>query len=78
MALKVDLKKLDRELTLFLTEHFSAFGIVKSVNIHRQPTPFALVAMSTPHETLDLAAQHGGSALGSHALVHLEQEDWTK
>lgn len=78
MALKVDLKKNDRELTLFLTEHFSSFGIVRSVNIHRQPTPFALIAMSTHQETLSLAAQYGGSALGSHALVHLEQESWTK
>jgi len=78
MALKVDLRKNDKELTLFLTEHFSAFGTVRSVNIHRQPTPFALVAMSTPHETLNLAAQYEGSALGSHALVHLEQEGWTK
>jgi hypothetical protein len=78
MALKVDLKKLDKELNLLLTGHFSAFGIVRSVNIHRQPTPFALVAMSTQYETLNLAAQYGGSALGSCALVHLEQEDWTK
>lgn len=78
MALKVDLRKPDSELTLLLTEHFSAFGIVRSVKIHRQPTPFALVTMSTAHETLELAAQYGGSALGSGALVHLEQEGWTK
>jgi len=72
MTLKVYLRKKDGELTLFLTEYFSAFGSVRSVTIHRQPSPFALVAMSTHHETLNLAAEYEGSALGSHALIHLE------
>jgi hypothetical protein len=33
-----------------------------------------LVEMSTHFETLELAAQYGGSVFGTCALVHLEQE----
>jgi hypothetical protein len=72
--LQVDLKNTDQELSRVITRRCSGFGDVRSVKIHRSPTAFALVEMATHHQTLELAAEYGGSAFGSCALVHLEQE----
>jgi hypothetical protein len=74
MTLKVDLKKTDRELSQYITTRCSDFGNVRSVTIHRDPTPFALVVMTNRMETLELAGQYGGSSFGGSALIHLEQE----
>jgi hypothetical protein len=73
-VLRIDLTRSDRELSHLISLRFSDFGIVKSVKIQRRPTPFALVEMATHFETLELAAQYGGSVFGTCALVHLEQE----
>jgi len=73
-VLQVDLKKADRELVPVITEHFSQYGRVMSVRIHRSPTPFVLVEMTSHMETMELAAQYGGSTFGTSALIHLEQE----
>ena len=72
--LQVDLSKTDRELTQFIGACCSPFGVVKSVKLERKPTPFALIEMSTYHEMLELAAEYGGSAFGTSALIHLEQQ----
>jgi hypothetical protein len=73
-VLNIDLTRPDRELVHEISLRFSDFGIVKSVKIQRQPTPFALIEMATHFATLELAAQYGGSVFGTCALVHLEQE----
>ena len=75
--LQVDLTKTDQELSAVITARCSGFGIVKSVKIHRSPTLFVLVEMASLSATLELAAQYGGSAFGSCALIHLEQENQT-
>ena len=75
--LQVDLTKTDLELSRFITARCSAFGIVRSVNIHHSPGSYALVEMATHFEALELAAQYGGSAFGCSALIHLEQEGLT-
>lgn len=72
--LLLDLAKSDQELTQLVKAQCAGFGAVRSVKIHRAPTVFALVEMSTHEQTLELAAQYGGSAFGSCALVHLEQK----
>ena len=71
---EVDLNKSDRELTQFITIRCSSFGTVRSVKLERKPTPFALVEMSTHLEMLELAAEFGGTAFGTSALIHLEQQ----
>ena len=77
-VLQVDLSETDRELTRFITMRCSNFGMVKSVKLEREPTPFALVEMSTHLEMLELAAEFGGTAFGSSALIHLEQARTTE
>ena len=78
IVLQVDLSKTDRELTQLIAARCSDFGIVKSVKLQREPTPFALIEMSTHQEMLELAAQYGGSAFGTCALVHLKQQSKTQ
>jgi len=72
--LAVDLAKPDHELAEIIKLLCAGFGNVRSVEIHRSPTPFALVSMATHTQTLELAGQYGGSAFGQSALIHLEQQ----
>jgi hypothetical protein len=72
--LQVDLKKDDRELVQIITAHCAGVGVVKAVKIHRDPSPFALVDMADHYQTLELAGAYGGSAFGTSALIHLEQQ----
>jgi hypothetical protein len=72
--LQVDLKKTDRELAQIIATRCAGLGVVKSVKVHRDPSPFALIEMASRYESLELAGQYGGSTFGTSALVHLEQE----
>ena len=71
--LQIDLTMSDRELSLFVAVRCAELGTVKSVQIHRQPKPFALVDMATHAESQSLAAQYGRPAFGTCVLFHLEQ-----
>ena len=73
--LQIDLTKTDLELDRLITACCSVAGNVKSVKIHRRPTPFALVEMSTHDETCSLAKQYGRPSFGQCVLVHLKQEN---
>jgi hypothetical protein len=73
--LQVDLQDLsDYRLTQLISEKCSEFGAVKSIKICRVPSPFVMVEMATHQQTYELAIRYGGSAFGSCALIHLEQE----
>ena len=72
--LEVDLENADPQLEISITESCSAFGRVASVKVHREPSPFALIEMSRREQTYEVAAQYGGSAFGTSALVHLAQK----
>jgi len=72
--LQVDLNETDQELAQVVREAVSTFGRVTSVDIHRHPSPFALVQMAQHMQTLELAAQVGGSAFGTSVLIHLGQK----
>ena len=71
--LQVDLKEPDHEIGLRITQSCSGLGRVTSVKIYRQPSPFALIEMSTREQTHELVLKLGGSSFGACALVHLEQ-----
>ncbi len=72
--LHIDLTKSDRELSILIASRCSEFGTVKSIKIHRRPTPFALVEMSTQDEVLELAAYYDRTVFGTTVLLHLEQQ----
>ena len=69
--LEVDLDSPDLNVERSITESCSVYGRVASVKVHRQPSPFALIEMSKREQTYEVAAQYGGSAFGTSALVHL-------
>ena len=69
--LEVDLESNDMVVERSITESCSVYGRVASVKVHRQPSPFALIEMSKREQTYEVAAQYGGSAFGTSALVHL-------
>ena len=72
--LEVDLNETDQRLAQVVQELVSTIGRVMSVDIHRHPSPFALVQMAQHMQTLELAAQYGGSAFGTSVLIHLAQK----
>lgn len=72
--LEVDINLPDPRLKRSITETCTRFGQVRSVKVHRNPSPFALIEMSQREQTYELAAQYGGSAFGTSALVHLAQK----
>lgn len=72
--LEVDLKDTDPIVERSITESCAAFGSVTSVKVHREPSPFALIEMSQREQTYEVAAQYGGSAFGTSALIHLAQK----
>jgi hypothetical protein len=69
--LEVDLDSPDMVVERAITESCSVYGRVAWVKVHREPSPFALIEMSRREQTFEVAAQYGGSAFGTSALVHL-------
>ncbi|MDB5809334.1 MAG: hypothetical protein JWN94_1456 [Betaproteobacteria bacterium] len=72
--LEVDLDGADVVVEREIAENCSVYGHVASVKLHRQPSPFALIEMAQREQTYDVAAEYGGSAFGTSALVHLMQK----
>ena len=72
--LEVDLNDPDNNVARSITESCAKYGRVTSVKVHREPSPFALIEMSQREQTYEVAAQYGGSAFGTSALVHLAQK----
>jgi hypothetical protein len=70
----VDLAAPDHSVVKLVAENCAAFGRVTSVKVHRTPSAFALVEMTTREQTHDLAATYGGSTFGTCVLIHLQQK----
>jgi hypothetical protein len=69
--LHVDLNAADSQIAHDIKTKCHAFGQVRSVEVHRIPTTFALVEMAHPEQVREVAASFGGSAFGIHALIAL-------
>ena len=69
-----DLKMTDSELSLVIAAVCANAGHVKSVKVHRQAKPFALVEMSNDSEARELATMHGRPPLGCCVLLHLKSD----
>ena len=66
--LQIDLTKTDREISKIITDQCTPFGAVKSVNIYRSPTSYAVVRMDDRRQA-SLAAQKLGKATFDGAVV---------
>ena len=74
--LVVDLKQGRYEIVQFITKSCTSFGRVKSISVFLDSSPAALIEMSTPEQTNELAAKLGGTIVGATttALIRLEQK----
>jgi hypothetical protein len=70
--MQFDLTLTDSDLRLTIAAFCASAGNVKSVKVHRQAKPFALVEMSSDSEALELAAIYGRPPVGRCVLVHLK------
>jgi len=71
--LEVNLDNDDTLVKRSISERCSVYGRVATVEVHRKPTAFALVAMGTRDDTDRLASHFEGSVFGCQALLHLRQ-----
>ena len=72
--LEVDLKAADQRVAQLVAENCAQFGRVASVKVHRAPSAFALVEMTTREQTNALASTFGSSTFGNCVLVHLREK----
>ena len=72
--LEVDLNSTDTLVERSILERCSVYGRVATVEVHREPTPFALIAMCTRDHTDRVASHFQGSVFGCKALVRLAQK----
>mgnify|MGYP003336443027 FL=1 len=72
--LEVDLNAPDIQVSELVAQTCALFGKVTSVKVHRTPSAFALVEMTTRDQTNELAGRYGGSTFGTCALIHLQQK----
>ena len=61
-------------LVELITNRCSAHGKVISVEVHHEPSPFALVEMSRGDQTEKVASQYHGSIFRNAALIRLKQK----
>jgi hypothetical protein len=66
--IQIDLTKTDKEICMFISDQCKLFGKVKSVNIYRTPTTYAIVRMDDRREA-SLAAEKFGKATFDGAVV---------
>jgi hypothetical protein len=71
--LQVDLTTPDSRVEQYIKQSCSKLGGVRLVRVHRSPTPFALIHMTTDQQNRELTSRFGGSVFGNCALVHLKQ-----
>jgi hypothetical protein len=72
-VLQLDLRETDVLVEWTIAKICEQFGKVISVKLHRAPTVFALIEMSTQAQTFELVARLGGSTFGVKAIVHVQQ-----
>jgi hypothetical protein len=72
--MELDLKNADALVELLIAKRCSTYGPVASVEVHREPSPFALVEMLRRDHTEEVASHFQGSIFGNAALIRLEHK----
>src|SRR3954463_16216654 len=70
--LEMDLERPDVLVEQSIVTRCSRHGLVASIELHRDPSPFALVKMVRPEQTKGVASEYQGSIFGSAALIRLK------
>ena len=72
--MELDLKNSDSLVELVLTKRCSKNGAVATVEVHRDPCPFALVEILRRDHTEQVASNYEGPIFGNAALIRLEHK----
>jgi hypothetical protein len=72
--LLVDLTLSDVKLIKFIATKCVSYGTVKSVNVYRSPTPYAVVRMGDRQETGELARKIGKAVFEGAAIIPLKRK----
>jgi hypothetical protein len=70
--LELNLERPDMLVEQSIVARCSRYGRVASIEVHREPSPFALIEMLRPEETEGVASHYRGSIFGSAALIRLK------
>ncbi len=73
--MKVDLRQTDEQVAEVVKDRLSRYGKVVSIKLRRNQTPLAMVEMARREDALELAAQEGGTVIGSVATIRLESTE---
>ncbi len=73
--LELNLDRPDMQVERSIVTRCSQYGLVASVEVHREPAPFVLVEMLRRDQTEGVASQYQGSIFGSAALIRLKHID---
>jgi len=72
--IRVDLSKSNKALSNIISDICAPFGKVKSVNIYRSPTPFAVVQMEDRKKALVVARKLGKLGFDGAVLIPLKRK----
>ena len=72
--IRVDLSKSNKVLSNLIAESCATFGKVKSVNIYRSPTPFAVVQMDDRKKAILVARKFGKLGFDGAVLIPLKRK----
>ena len=72
--MELNLKNSDTLVELVIAKRCAKYGAVAAVEVHSDPSPFALVEMSRRDHTAEVATQYQGSIFGNAALIRLEHK----
>jgi hypothetical protein len=73
--MELDLKNADTLVELLVAEHCATYGAVVSVEVHREPSPFALVEILRRDLCKEVSSHFKGGIFGSSAPIRSEHKD---
>jgi hypothetical protein len=72
--IRVDLSKSNKVLSNMIADLCAPYGKVKSVNIYRSPTPYAVVQMDDRKKAVLMARKLGKLGFDGAALIPLKRK----
>ena len=72
--LQVDLTKSDKEICKLIVDKCTPFGAVKSVNIYRSPTAYAIVRVDNRKLASAIARKFGKSTFDGAVIIPLKRK----
>jgi hypothetical protein len=72
--LQIDLTRTDKDICKFISDQCKRFGDVKSVNIYRSPTTYAVVRMIDRSDASAVAKKMGKATFDGAVVIPLKRK----